>query len=134
MKIPFEEGKELFSFSEQSEKGKLFGSRCNKCGDYSFPPRRICKKCFHEEVEKVAFSGKGVIHSAAVILNAPLRFQAPYAVAYVDLEEGPRLFTQLTSCNPEEIKVGTPVELVTGTLRHDEQGNEIVGYKFKPVI
>jgi uncharacterized OB-fold protein len=55
-------------------------------------------------------------------------------VAYVDLEEGPRLFTQLTSCNPEEIKVGTPVELVTGTLRHDEQGNEIVGYKFKPVI
>jgi hypothetical protein len=133
VKVPFEEGKELFSFSEQDGKGKLLGGRCKNCGDYSFPPRRVCKKCFREEVEKVELGGKGIIHSSAVIINAPLRFQAPYAVAYVDLAEGPRLFAQLTTCNPEEIKFGTKVEMVVGPLRHDEQGNEIVGYKFQPV-
>lgn len=133
MKIPFAEGKEFFTFSERDGQGKLFGGRCKNCGDYSFPPRSVCKKCFREELEKVALSGRGVIHSSAVINNPPLRFQAPYAVAYVDLAEGPRLFAQLTSYNAEEIKPGTPVEMVVGTLRCDEQGNEIVGYKFKPV-
>lgn len=132
--IPFEEGKDYFFIpSMEGEKGKLFGSRCKKCGDYGFPPRIICKKCYSEEVEKVELSGRGIIHASAVVVNAPLRFEGPYGVAYVDLEEGPRLFVQLTSCNPEEIKPGTRVEMIVGPLRYDENGNEIVGYKFRPL-
>ncbi len=134
MQIPFEEGKDLFSpAGEEGEKGKLFGGKCKQCENYSFPPRHICKRCLSEEVERVELSGKGTIHASAVIINPPLKFQAPYSVAYVDLDEGPRLFTQLTSCRPEEIKIGRRVELVIGMLRHDENGNEIIGYKFKPV-
>lgn len=126
--IPFEEGKDYFSLE-----GKLFGSKCKKCGDYGFPPRKICKKCLSEEVEKVELSGRGVIHSSAVVVNAPLGFEGPYGIAYIDLEEGPRLFAQLASSNPEEIKPGTEVEMVIGPLRIDEKGNEVIGYKFKPV-
>lgn len=130
MEKVFEEGKHSFKIIEG--KPYLLGGKCSKCQEYSFPKRDVCYECFSAEVNEVKLSGKGTIHAAAVVKIPPWGFEGPYAVSYVDLEEGPRIFTQLTTCNEAEIVPGVQVELVSGKYRVDEDGNDIVGYKFQP--
>jgi uncharacterized OB-fold protein len=59
-------------------------------------------------------------------------FNSPYAVGYIDLPEGLRIYSILTETNPKRLQIGTDMELVIETIRNDEMGNEIIGYKFKP--
>ena len=63
---------------------------------------------------------------------APPGFQAPYVVAYVQLDKGPRIFAQISAL-PEEVSLGQEVELELGPIAHDDQGNTLIGYKFRPV-
>ena len=60
--------------------------------------------------------------------------QAPYVVALVELEEGPRVTAQLTDLGDEEPYIGMPVEMVTRKLRtvERERGIIVYGYKFRP--
>ncbi len=59
----------------------------------------------------------------------------PYVVAYVVLADGPKVFSMINDfeSSRESIEVGTEVELVVGKIRNDEQGNDIISFKFKPV-
>jgi uncharacterized OB-fold protein len=53
----------------------------------------------------------------------------PFVIAYVELEEGPRVMTNIVECDVETVKVGMPVEVVW----HDtEKGNAL--YRFRPTV
>ena len=57
----------------------------------------------------------------------------PYAEGFVELPEGVRVETLFTGCDFNDLEVGMDVEMVIEGLHEDEEGNEVVAYKFRPV-
>jgi uncharacterized OB-fold protein len=84
-------------------------------------------------MEHIPLSTKGKLYSYTIIGYPPPGLTAPYAIGYVDLPEGVRVFSILTGWNPGTLKVGMDVELVLDTFRQDKEGNELITYKFRPV-
>lgn len=94
--------------------GKFVHERCDDCGHRPFPPRAHCSKCGSRALAWEAVSGRGRVHTFTVAHRAPhpkLAGQLPLVVAVVELEEGPRLVTNLVDCDPEKIEVGAAVEV-----------------------
>ncbi|OPY58406.1 MAG: hypothetical protein A4E57_04858 [Syntrophorhabdaceae bacterium PtaU1.Bin034] len=117
------------------EKPYLIGSKCKICGRVSFPKAYVCSVCMNEDsMEEIPLSTKGTIDTFTVVKVAPLGFKAPYIQGFVNLPEGPRIFTLFTGCDPlnHNLKDGAEVELVVEKVREDENGNDLVGYKFRP--
>ena len=113
----------------------LAGSRCVKCGKLFFPSRPLCTECYSEEIEPTALSQEGSIYCVTLVHQGVKGFKTPYVLAWVDLDES-RLAAMI-ECDPEryeELKNGQKVRLLVDVLRVDEDGMEIVGYKFKPVV
>ena len=112
----------------------LIGSHCKKCGQNYFPAREICPKCFAEGgMEKIKLSSHGSLYSYSIVQVAPKRFMPPYAVGYVDFSEGVRVLGQLTTCDPAKLKLDMEVQTELGRIAIDEQGDEVISYKFKPL-
>jgi uncharacterized OB-fold protein len=115
----------------------LVGSRCSQCRQNFFPPREVCPKCFPEglehRMEKSRLSSRGKLYTYSVVHVAPKRYAPPYALGYVDFPEGVRVLGQLTTSDPAKIKIGMTVQAELGRVAVDEQGNEVVSYKFRPL-
>jgi uncharacterized OB-fold protein len=88
-----------------------------------------------DTMREMALSTRGRIDTFTVVHVAPRGFKAPYIQAFVDLPEGPRIFSLITGCEPSEevLKTGTEVELVIEKITEDEEGNDLIGYKFRPI-
>jgi len=87
-------------------------------------------------MEKIKLSGKGMLYSYTIIHTPPSKFegQAPYAVGIVELEEGPRITSQIVDCELNKIKIGMKVEAVFRKIQEDgDTGAIYYGFKFKPV-
>lgn len=78
-------------FAEALKEGKLLGLKCNKCGAYTVPPKKVCMECCSEDLEIIQLSGKGQIQTFTVIRVPPEGFEAPYIVGMAELDEGPWL-------------------------------------------
>lgn len=118
------------------EKPYLIGGQCSLCGYISFPKRPVCPICIKEgTMTEISLGTRGKINTFTISYVAPVGFKAPYIQAYVDLPEGPRVFSIITGCKPsgEELTIGSEVELVIDKICEDEEGNEIIGYKFRPI-
>jgi uncharacterized protein len=116
----------------------LVGEICPHCQGKIFPPRDVCPHCGGEAREPYAFSGHGKVYSYTVVADPPAGFErnAPYAVALVQLDEGPMVTAQLTDLGEQKVEIGMPVEMVTRRIRSDgdERGMLVYGYKFRPVM
>lgn len=107
------------SFDKFCSEKKLMASRCHQCGAIELPPRPICTKCNGHEIEWVELAGKGKIVSFTVIGVGPWTMisegydrEHPYCSGIIEVEEGPRISTQILGVDvnkPENIKIGTPV-------------------------
>ncbi len=88
---------------------------CLQCQKFFFFPRRFCPRCFSWDVEWRKCSGKGTVYTFA-IQHRPMApgFEPPYVTALVQLEEGPRLMTNLIEVqpDPENVRCDMPVEVV----------------------
>jgi uncharacterized protein len=110
----------------------LVGGQCKKCGQNYFPSREICPKCFAEgEMKKIKLSSHGKLYSYSIVQVAPKRFMPPYALGYVDFSEGVRVLGQLTTTDPARLKLDMQVQTELGRIAVDEEGNEVISYKFK---
>jgi hypothetical protein len=71
--------------------GKLIGQKCRDCGTYTCPPKTTCDGCGGRNLEIVELSGKGRIATFTTTYVAPSGYEedAPYVVAFVELDEGP---------------------------------------------
>ena len=97
------------------EQGKLMLQYCPACGVYQYYARPLCAKCHTAEPDWREASGNGVLYSYSVVSRGPSpAFQAivPYVTAIVELEEGPRMFTNIVDADPESLRVGEPVSVV----------------------
>ena len=121
---------------------RLVGKKCKTCGTINFPPRMMCIECGGRDFEDIKLSGRGKIHTFTVISrgSAPSEFDdqqnmtGEFAVAVIELEEGPRVVSQLTyiDTNPEKISIGMEVKVTIRKL-YEQEGVIRYGYKFMPV-
>ena len=104
---------------------------CDKCGSTWFPPSKLCPECLSDDWTWKKVSGKGSLFSF-VIFHRPyhpgFKGDLPYNVSIVELEEGPRLLTNIVGCANEDLVVGMPVEVM-----FDDVTDEVTLPKFQPV-
>jgi uncharacterized OB-fold protein len=83
---------------------RLVVQRCDACGTHQHYPRALCTACASTELSFVEASGRAVVHSFTVVHRAPHdAFEPPYVVAIVELEEGPRMLTNIVGCEPSDV-------------------------------
>ena len=129
--------KDLFTIpSSPGEEPHLIGSKCTRCGEVLFPKQPICPKCSNESLSEVALGRKGRVYSSTILHYQPPLYKGPMPIPQgrVELPEGvlvPAIFTECDTDNPLEI--GLEVEMIFGEIGEDQEGNEIVTYKFRPV-
>lgn len=96
--------------------------RCRDCGSLRFFPRYLCTTCASDATEWVEVSGRGRVHTFTVINRPPSpEFAAlvPYVVALIDLEEGPRMLTNIVGEDAMEVAIDDAVA-VTFEARGDD--------------
>ena len=133
-RIPVREG--LWTIpSSSEEESQLIGAKCPSCGEVVFPKNPVCVNCQHQTMDEVKLSRRGKIFSFSIVMLPPpgwYKGPVPYALGSVELPEGVRVLTTFSG-DPEALKVGMDVELVIEKLHEDDEGNEIMGYKFRPI-
>ena len=103
---------ETRGYWEGAARGELVLQRCRACHVVQHRPRAICASCLSSEMEHFVASGRGRIHTYTVTQQNQMpgfRGACPYVLAYVELEEGPRVMTNIVECDPEVVEVGMPV-------------------------
>lgn len=119
-------------FWEGTKAHQLRLQHCRDCGQHIFYPRSLCPFCLSENLEWVTASGRGKVYSYTVVRRAmhpAFREDVPYVFAIVELEEGPRLTTNIVGCPPEEVKVEMPVRAT-----YEDVTPEITLLKFEPLL
>lgn len=99
---------------EYCKKHELRMQKCNQCGHIRFPVSIICPKCHSMEAAWVKLSGKGKVYTFVIYHRAyhdSYRDDIPYAVAIIQLDEGPRMESNITGCKVDDIKIDMRVEL-----------------------
>lgn len=93
-------------------RGELLLPRCTECGTHVWYPRPQCPIDLAPTAWTVA-SGRGVLHSHTVVHRGERAYAgaAPFVLAYVDLEEGPRIMTNVVGCDPGDVRIGLAVQV-----------------------
>ncbi len=102
-------------FWEAARRRELRLPRCRDCGEFHFPPGPVCPFGFGDQLRWAPLSGCGTVSALVVMHRAWLTaFEdaLPYAVVQVELEEGPRLTSNVVGVSNEELAVGMAVEVV----------------------
>lgn len=118
-------------FWEAARAGKLTVQRCDGCEDIHFPGSPVCPKCLSEKQSWVPVSGRATLLSWVRFHRAyweGFRADLPYLVALVGLEEGPMLMTNIVDATPEDLTVGTKLEVC-----FDKVDDEVTLPKFRIV-
>jgi len=108
---------EVKPFWEATAEGRLVLPKCQECDTLIWYPRPFCPNCASTRVEWIAASGRGSIYSFTVNRRgqadlAAYREAGVYVLAYVELEEGPRVMTNIVDCDPDSVRIGQQVEVV----------------------
>lgn len=93
--------------------GEIRLQRCSACDHTYFPPRPFCPSCTSRHVQVFAASGRGTLYSYVINQRSMPGYEAPYSIAVVELEEGPRMMTNIVGCDqtPEALQLDMAVEV-----------------------
>jgi hypothetical protein len=101
-------------FWEAARRGDLLLKLCSSCRQYHFFPRAICPYCHSDAVTWAPSSGRGTIYSFTVArrpAGPAFKDDVPYAIALVQLNEGPRIMTRIMA-DADAVRIGLPVEVM----------------------
>lgn len=120
---------ETAHFWEGTRQNELRLQKCRSCSEIYFPPRPFCPACSSQQVDVVRASGKGIIHTFIISNYRTPGFEPPYSIAVVELEEGPRILTNIVGCeqSSDAIRMEMPVKAAFEPLT-----DEITLVKFTP--
>jgi uncharacterized OB-fold protein len=92
--------------------------RCNDCAEVYFPPRPFCPACASKSVEVFAASGRALLYSYVINQRPHPAFDGPYSIAVVELEEGPRMMTNIVNVEqtPEALQLDMALEVTFEVL------------------
>jgi uncharacterized protein len=117
-------------FWEAAKRHELVIPRCKTCDYLFFYPRSECPRCLSTHLEWVRVSGRGRLHTYTVVYqpaNAAFRDDAPHIYAVVQLDEGPRMASNVVQCAIDAVNVDMPLEAI-----FDDVTPEWTLVKFKP--
>lgn len=119
-------------FWDGVKRNELVLPRCRACGELHHHPQSFCPRCLSWNLEWVKCSGRGKVYSY-VVNHRPahsIQAQTPGVIAVVELEEGPRVMSNLTGIEPDpaEVRVDMPVEIVFGDVN-----DHLTMLRFRPV-
>jgi len=100
-------------FWDAAARGELRIQRCQSCGRLRHPPGPTCSHCLSFEWDTVAMSGRGTLYSYLVLHHPlPPGFDAPAVVGVIELEEGPRIISNVAGVDPATLRIGEPLEVL----------------------
>lgn len=117
-------------FWQAARQHRLVIQHCPRCATFQHYPRPFCVRCLHGELEWRPVSGRGEVYSFTVVRRAAHPWFAervPYVHAIVELEEGPRLTTNVVGCDPADVQVGLPVR-----ARFEDVSDDVALVLFEP--
>ena len=118
-------------FWDAAKRHQLSLPKCKACGQLHYFPRPFCPHCFSWDLEWVRCSGKGKLYSYVINHRPAPGFEeeAPYVIAVVELDEGPRMLSNLIDIEPtpEAVQVDMPVEIL-----FQDVNEELSIFKFRP--
>ena len=117
-------------WGEALKRHELYIQKCRYCGDLRYYSRALCTNCLSAHTEWVRCAGKGTVYTFTATMQnqAPgFRESLPYLMAYVELDEGLKVLTNLVECKPDEVRIGMPVEAV-----FEDATPEVTLLKFRP--
>jgi uncharacterized protein len=117
-------------FWEAAKRHELVMPRCTICDHLFFYPRSECPRCLSNHLEWMQVSGRGRLHTYTVVYqpaNAAFRDDTPYIYAVVQLDEGPRMVSNVVECDLDAVSVDMPLEVL-----FDDITPECTLVKFKP--
>jgi len=92
---------------EATADGKLLIKQCDCCDEYHYYPREHCPSCKSDKTTWKVAKGTGSIYTYSV-----MRKGVPYAIAFVTLDEGPRMMTNIVDCNLDKVHIDQRVKVV----------------------
>jgi len=95
-------------FWDAAAAGRLVIKRCTACGRPHHYPRSICPFCWSDRTEWAPASGRGSIYAYSVMRRVGI----PYVIAYVTLDEGVTMLTNIVDADLDAIRIGQPVRVV----------------------
>ncbi|MBW2059965.1 MAG: Zn-ribbon domain-containing OB-fold protein [Deltaproteobacteria bacterium] len=118
------------AFWEGCQRHELRFQKCRSCGHVRWPASILCPTCYSEETEWITASGRGKVYTFVVYHTAYHKAFAsdlPYVTASIELEEGPRLLSNIVGCDPQEVRCDMDVEVTW-----EDINEEFSLPKFKP--
>lgn len=99
---------ETEAFWAAAKSGKLMIGSCTSCGKVHWYPRAICPHCFSDKTELKEAKGTGEVYTFSVMKRSKI----PYAIAYIKLDEGPKMMTNIVDTDLDAITIGQKVKLI----------------------
>jgi uncharacterized protein len=100
---------ETREFWDGCREGRFLVRHCNACDQFHYYPRPFCPKCWSTDVEWSPASGRAQLYTYSVVHAndlPPWPERVPYVAAVVDLEEGPRVMTNVEGCAFDDLAIG----------------------------
>jgi uncharacterized OB-fold protein len=101
-------------FWDACREGRFLVRHCNACGRDYFYPRPFCPTCWSDDVEWKEASGRGTLYTYSIVhVNdlPPFNERVPYIAAIVELDEGPRVMTNVEGTPFDQLRIGAAVEV-----------------------
>ena len=91
--------------------------RCSDCDTFRFYPSPMCHApdCMSLEYDWAEVSGKGAVYTYTVVhrpVSEAWADDAPYVIAMIELDEGPVMMSNVVDCEPGDVRIGLPVEVI----------------------
>ncbi|MFD6518083.1 Zn-ribbon domain-containing OB-fold protein [Rhodococcus sp. NPDC060176] len=99
---------------KHADRGELWIQKCLSCNSYQHYPSGMCRRCWSEDLAWHRAQGTGTVWTFTVVGkpgHPAWERDTPYILALVELDEGPRMMTNIVDCNPETVFVGQRVRL-----------------------
>lgn len=110
---------------------RLIGGQCKSCALKLYPRAAVCPVCWSKEVAAVELASRGTLYTYTIVYAGRPGWQTPYAISYVDLDDGVRVCAPLDLDGGEPPAIGSVVELTAGPLRTDEKGVTYLSHRFR---
>jgi uncharacterized OB-fold protein len=122
--------------SDPGQSPALLGAKCSACGTVVFPKMPVCPSCGRNgAMQDVEIGRKGRLFSHTIARFAPKGFTAPFFQAFIDLDEGPRIFSLIgAECAVENgvLEDGMEMRIVVELLADTPENKDILSYKYVP--
>jgi uncharacterized OB-fold protein len=112
----------------------LVANECTSCGARYFDRRNACAGCFGTEFTTVPVATEGVVRSFTIVTFAAPGVDVPFVAALVDCD-GTSVRGNIVNCppDPEHVRLGMQVRLVTVPVGTDSAGVVAVNYAFEAI-